>query len=161
LLLPLFYAAPSLIFSRIPRKWVPSRNSYSPCKTRIIWGFPPRVRAGNEALSRYNKACLNWAASVVSKPACDRNTNRSVPAPNRPRIHGTRRSGQDVFGTLSMLRILAGNIRVHGRVQCTRLYTKHFQSRRFQEASFYRPALAKMLARLLCLPESSVHSFGR
>src|SRR5580704_5698254 len=42
----LSYAAPSLIFSRTPRKWVPSRNSYSPCKTRIIWGFPPRVRQG-------------------------------------------------------------------------------------------------------------------
>ena len=41
-----FYAAPSLIFSRIPRKWVPSRNSYSSCTTRIIWGFPPRVRQG-------------------------------------------------------------------------------------------------------------------
>jgi hypothetical protein len=82
------------------------------------------------------KACLNRAAPVVSKPACDRNTDRSVPAPNRPRIHGTRRLGQDVFGTLFMLRILAGNIRVHGRVRCTRLYTKHFHHVDFRRPAF-------------------------
>jgi hypothetical protein len=34
-------------------------------------------------------------------------------------------------------------------------------SRRFPEASFYRPALAKMLARFLCLPESAVHSLRK
>ena len=70
----LFYAAPSLIFSRIPRKWVPSRNSYSPCKTRIIWGFPPRVRQGK----RHSRVTKNDQTISFNYLAQGLGRNRSV-----------------------------------------------------------------------------------
>jgi hypothetical protein len=86
----LFYAAPSLIFSRIPRKWVPSRNSYSPCcKTRIsiIWGFPlgfGRERGTLECyLIRINSASPNQSNQF--SPSISLPTAR-----NRTRAHSPR-----------------------------------------------------------------------